>query len=64
MELEQIKDAILALMVPALFAWLISEIKKTRESIQELNLKIAVVIQQVDFHEKRIENIEKKINYC
>lgn len=64
MDLNEIKDAVLAFMMSGLFGWLIFEIRMTRTSIEELNIKIATIIQQVDFHEKRIDNIEKKINYC
>lgn len=64
MELEAIKDAVLGFMMSGLFGWLIFEIRMTRTSIEELNVKIATIIMQVEFQEKRIDNIEKKINYC
>ena len=40
---------------------LLYEIRRTRESIERLNDKVAIVIGKVELHESRIERIENHV---
>jgi len=39
---------------------LLGEAKKLRVGVESLNLKIAVIIEKIDSHERRIGNLENK----
>jgi hypothetical protein len=43
---------------------LIYELRQMRKSVDELNIKIAVVIKEVEFHDARIVSLENKLNNC
>lgn len=40
---------------------LLYEIRRTRESIEKLNEKVAIIIGKVELHENRIDRIENHI---
>ena len=44
-----------------LTSMLLFEIRKTRESIEALNEKMAVIISKVEFHETRIDRLENHL---
>ena len=37
-----------------------AHLEELKESVKDLNVKIAVVIERVDSHERRISNLEEK----
>lgn len=43
-----------------IFLEITREIKRLRQGIEELNIKIAVVCEQVSGHEKRISSLEER----
>jgi hypothetical protein len=59
MDHEQIRTVVESLMIPiALLALnILADLKK---SVQELNIKMAVVISRLDTHESRIVKLEDK----
>lgn len=42
--------------IGALMLWILSDMAK---SIKDLNVKMAVIVERVDTHEKRIDRLEK-----
>ena len=60
MEWDQAKDIILGFLASSFLVWLGSEIKKMRESLEDLNLKIALILRDVDQHEHRLNRLEEK----
>jgi hypothetical protein len=58
MDFIQAKDLILQGMAMGMVGWLVYEIRRTRESVEQLNIKIAVVIRDIDDHGHRIEKLE------
>jgi len=58
MDFTQAKDLILQGMAMGMVGWLVYEIRRTRESVEQLNIKIAVVIRDIDDHGHRIERLE------
>lgn len=42
-----------------IFSQAVSELKRVRSSIESLNIKIAVVCEQLSGHEKRITSLEE-----
>jgi hypothetical protein len=67
-DLQQTKDFILQALSVGVFSWLVyelrqirtEELKPIRESIESLNIKIAVIIRDVDNHEHRLNKLEDK----
>lgn len=57
MDFNQAKDALLIL----LGSGLVYILKGIKESVDKLNIQIAVVIHKTNDHEKRIEKLEDKI---
>lgn len=58
MELATLVLAICGFFGVTLISMLLYEIRKTRESIESLNEKVAVVISKVELHENRIDRLE------
>jgi hypothetical protein len=56
MTLEHIKD----LMLMGLGSILIYILKGMKDSVDKLNIQIAVVIDRQDNHEKRLDNLENR----
>ena len=52
--------SIIGALILFIFSQAISELKKVRSSIESLNIKIAVICEQVSGHEKRITSLEDK----
>jgi len=42
--------------------YLVTIISGIKESIDKLNINMAVIIEKTHYHEKRIEKLEEKIN--
>lgn len=47
-------------LVLALGTWGVSELSSLNKSIQELNVKVAVIIEKNENHERRLEKLEEK----
>lgn len=45
----------------AVFGYFADSVRRVVTSIEELNLKVAVVINQLSDHDRRIVNIEEKV---
>lgn len=60
MDFEQVKDLVLEGLAVATVGWFAYEMRKMRESVESLNIKIAVVIRDVDNHERRLSRLEEK----
>lgn len=58
MDFSQTKDLILQGVAVGMVGWLVYEIRRTRESIEQLNIKMAVIIRDIDDHGHRIEKLE------
>ena len=59
MDAEWIRVAIEGLLIPT--AWFaISVLSDLKKSIEQLNVKVAVIIERVDTHETRIVKLEEK----
>lgn len=61
MELAALILAVCGFFGVTLTSMLLYEIRRTRESIESLNEKVAVVISKVEMHESRIERIESHV---
>lgn len=58
MELAALVLSLAGFLGVTLTAILTYEIRKTRESIELLNMQVAVVISKVELHENRIDRLE------
>lgn len=58
MDWLQFKDAVLQFLAVGSISLFAYEVRRIRESIDELNIKIAIVIRDVENHEHRIERLE------
>lgn len=58
MEWVQFKDAILQFLAVGSISLFTYEVRRIRESIDQLNIKIAIVIRDVENHEHRIGRLE------
>jgi hypothetical protein len=47
-------------VVLAVFGYIGKEVRAVRQSIEKLNLNVAVILEKVHGHEKRISNLEQK----
>lgn len=61
MTFDNVKDMLLMAMSGILGTVIISLFRKLVDSVEELNVKIAQVLERLDGHEKRITHIEEKI---
>jgi hypothetical protein len=60
MDFQQLKDLVLQGLAVGMVGWFAYEMRKMRESVESLNIKIAVVIRDVDNHEHRLNRLEEK----
>lgn len=58
MEWGQFKDAVLQFLAVGSISLFTYEVRRIRESLDQLNIKIALVIKDVDSHEYRIGRLE------
>ena len=61
MEWEQAKDAIFMAMLSGFAGFLCLQTMRLVKSIEELNIKIAMLLERVDGHERRITRIEENL---
>jgi polyhydroxyalkanoate synthesis regulator phasin len=47
-------------VIPGIAVLVWGEIKKMRESVQDLNTHVAVILERIDYHEKRISKLENE----
>ncbi len=55
----QICFAVIGALALSIFKGLAEDVKRLREGVSELNAKIAVIIQRIDSHERRISDLEE-----
>ncbi len=48
------------LLVP-IFGWLVYEVRQARESVQNLNVNVAIVLERITHHELRISKLEERL---
>lgn len=58
-DFAQLNSFILNLAVTGFLGWLIWELRKMREAIEKLNVQSAVVINELEYHDKRITKLEE-----
>jgi hypothetical protein len=61
MDLETIKDCILGFLLTGLLTVIIKELKELRDAIDRLNLSVAVGLERVEGHDKRLNSHKLKI---
>jgi len=54
---EKILSQIVIIIVGGVVSWLMRDIAS---SVKELNIKIATIINEMQYHDKRITNLEEK----
>lgn len=60
MEWSDAKDLLLTGILGVLGAILMSEVRKLRESVEQLNVNVAVIVSRTDNHESRIAKLEDR----
>lgn len=60
MEWQEVAKVIFGFMALAISGWVAHSIDQMRSSVENLNIKIAVVISRVEAHEKRLSKLEDK----
>lgn len=55
------KDTVLLSMASGISAWLLYELHRLRQSVQELNIRMAVVIEKHVAQEKTIEHLDERL---
>ncbi len=55
MDLLAIKDSILGFLSAGAVGWLLYEIRMVRLSVENLNIKVALVVEKMGYHEREIE---------
>ena len=58
MEWATVAQAAFGFMALAIAGWVARSIDKMRASVEELNIKMAVVISRTDNHEQRLTRLE------
>lgn len=58
-DLAQVKDVVLGFLASGIGIWIVSELHAVRTSIENLNLKLAKVLAENEYHEQRISRLEK-----
>lgn len=58
MDLQQVKDILLMSLASIMCGYTGLQLRELTKSVQELNLKIAVLLGQVENHEHRLNRIE------
>ncbi len=61
MEWQEVASYIFGFMGVAIAGWVARSIDKMRDSVEHLNVQIAVVISRTDSHEQRISKLEDKV---
>jgi ascorbate-specific PTS system EIIC-type component UlaA len=63
MTLDQVVSAsfaIIGFLIVAIGAWIANSLGKLTDSVQALNVSMAVVVEKINSHEERIEKLEQK----
>lgn len=60
MDWASVAQGLFAFMGLAIAGWIAKSIDAMGKDLSELNLKIAVIIERVETHEKRIDRLESK----
>ena len=58
MDWATVAQALFGFMALAIAGWVARSIDKMRASVEELNVKMAVIIERVESHEKRLDRLE------
>ncbi len=61
MEWSEVAKTIFYALGSGAALWIARSISKLEESVSELNVKMAVVVERSDGHERRISKLEEKI---
>ena len=60
MDWDQAKDAIFMAMLTGFAGFLGIQLMRLVRSVEELNIKIAMLLERVDGHERRLTRIEER----
>lgn len=60
MDWQTVAQGLFGAMALAIAGWIARSIDKMKDDLSELNTKIAVIIERVETHEKRIDKLENK----
>jgi phage regulator Rha-like protein len=63
---SEVIDTLLAItgfMITAIAGWFVLEFREMRKSVEELNIKISKIIDRMEAHEERIDQLEKKLHH-
>lgn len=60
MAIESFWSMLEVLLVP-IFGWLVYEVRQARESVQNLNVNVAIVLERITHHELRISKLEERL---
>jgi hypothetical protein len=52
----------LGFLLTGIASWFVVEVRSARQSIEELNVNVAKVIERLELHEERIDRLENSIN--
>lgn len=58
MDWQSVSQSVFAFMGLAIAGWVARSLDKMRESVEQLNVKMAVIVERTDNHEKRLERLE------
>lgn len=61
MNWAQQKDIILAFLASGMSGWFLYEMHQLRNSVQELTLKLATILQKTSTHEEQLRDHEERI---
>lgn len=58
MEWQSVAQGLFGFMALAIAGWIAKSIDTMKEDLSELNCKIAVIIERIESHDKRISKLE------
>ena len=58
MEGWEVVSELLKMALPAVGAFLVYEIRQMRKSVEDLNVHVAVILKEIEYHEHRITKLE------
>lgn len=60
MDWNEVAKSLFGFMALSIAGWVAWSIDKMRASVEELNIRVAVIIEKTEGHEKRISKLEDK----
>lgn len=60
MDWQTVAQGLFGFMALSIAGWVAFSIDRMRESVEQLNVKMAVIVERTDNHEKRLERLEER----